>query len=37
MEGACIKRAVKTVSLCLEAWSIIENKVEYNRFTIITQ
>ena len=32
MEGTCIKSVVKSASLCLEAWSIIENKVEYKRF-----
>ena len=29
MVGACI---IEGVSLCLKAWSIIENKVEYKRF-----
>ena len=30
MEGACIK----SVSLCLKTWSIIENKVEYKRYNM---
>ena len=29
MEGTCIKSTVKSVSLHLEAWSIIENKLRF--------